>query len=354
MRNIGFDLIEDLNKLGGGAALNQTFGTRIVCTSAAGKQQNIWVIGANDVQARKRIQGSTLKGLIVEELALLPEDFFNFAWSRLSVAGAKMWCSYNPEGPAHWAKKKVVDRCQEYGGEVVHFRMRDNPSLGDDVIQRYERSFQGHFYKRMIEGQWSAASGACFPEWETTNKRFVDGGRWHLAMDWAVSGTLAALAIHSKGMQGIVSHEHYYRGREHVSLTEDQAVEKICDWWLRATGTPTRGVLLWPDPATPVTFKRKMRAKGFQLRTSDNDVVPGIMTTAARLANQEVLIHEDCVELTDEMSGYTWDQTAADRGEDKPNKENDHGCDALRYWAHSTGKAYRMMKPMSVREALKQ
>ena len=104
----------------------------------------MWIIGANDAKARRRIQGSTLKGLVVEEMTLLPEDFFQMAWSRLSVEGAKMWASYNPEGPAHWAKRKVIDQPERYGANVVPFRLRDNPSLSDEVISRYENNFTKH------------------------------------------------------------------------------------------------------------------------------------------------------------------------------------------------------------------
>ena len=50
------------------------------------------------------------------------------------------------------------------------------------------------------------------------------------------------------------------------------------------------------------------------------------------------------------MAGYQWDPAKSERGDDAPLKYADHGCDALRYFAHSTGKLYRMTKPTTVAE----
>ena len=355
MRNVGFDLIDMLEGIGVAARLDRQVGTRIIAGEVS-----VWLIGANDAKARKRIQGSTLKGLVVEELTLIPRDFFWMAWSRLSVDGAKMWASYNPEGPAHWAKKEVVDKSQDFGGCVLRFYMRDNPSLSASVIARYERSFTGHFRKRLIEGEWAAASGACFPTWTTTQDEAPEGSVWHLALDWAVSGTLAALAIASKGRHAVVRHELYHEGRTDGLLNEVEVGERVAAWWrseCSSDGTINWANLpnsfAWLDPATPATFKRILRRHGFIVRASDNAVVPGIVTTASRLASGEVQVHEGCTRLAEEMSGYIWDDVAAEAGEDKPVKKADHGCDALRYWAHSTGKAYRSMRTTGVREALR-
>lgn len=343
MRNMGFDFIDAVNAIKGASArIDKTFGTRIVVKGKA--EQSIWIIGANDAKARRRIQGSTLKGLVVEELALLPEDFFNMAWARLSESNAKMWASYNPEGPAHWAKRRVIDRADDYGGKVLHFRMRDNPSLDDEVLARYERSFHGHFYRRYISGEWAAAEGACYPDWEVTDDDFQHGTS-HLAIDWAASGTLACLQIRARGRQAVVTDEMYHEGKTEGLMNEIDVAARIATW----AGRP---MPCWIDPSAPNSFKNLLRRKGLLVRGADNDVVPGIVTTAGRLASGEVKIHRRCEKLQTELSSYVWDDAASEKGEDKPLKKADHGCDALRYWAHSTGKAYRAMKPARVREAL--
>ena len=352
MRNMGFDFIDTVNRMPGCSAhFDRTYGTRIVVFGKS--EQYVWIIGANDLRARKRIQGSTLKGLVVEELTLLPKDFFWMAWSRLSVDGAKMWASYNPEGPSHWVKKEVVDQPESFDGREIKFCMRDNPTLSEKVIERYEKSFTGHFRRRLIEGQWAAASGACYPMWELTDKDLPEGKSMpnvHLAIDWAVSGTLAVLLITRKRRKAVVADEFYHEGRTEGLLTEIQVADKIHAWWgqkkLKAV------VYAWVDPTTPSTFKRLLRERGFTVRNADNSVVPGIVTTAKRLSIGEIKIHKRCKNLQTELAGYVWDDAAAEKGEDKPIKSSDHGCDALRYFAHSTGKAYHAMVETKVREAL--
>ena len=303
--------------------------------------------------ARRRIQGSTLKGLVVEELALLPEDFFQMAWSRLSVEGAKMWCSYNPEGPAHWAKRHVIDRAEEYDGVVIRFFMKDNPSMSAEVIARYERSFTGHFYKRLIEGQWAAATGACYPTWFTT-PHDMETQNVGLALDWGVSTTLACLALQINKQECVVAHELFHHAPETQVLTEREAADMVLAWWGSTVGDLGRNrPMAWLDPNTPASFKGLLRKGGFHIRGADNSVVPGIITTGARLAAGEIKVHERVTELADELASYTWDAAASDRGEDKPTKKSDHGCDALRYFAHTTGKAFRAMKMPKVKEVLR-
>lgn len=46
-------------------------------------------------------------------------------------------------------------------------------------------------------------------------------------------------------------------------------------------------------------------------------------------------INKRCVRLIDELGVYLWDEKAAERGVEQPLKENDHACDALRYFVNT-------------------
>ena len=51
------------------------------------------------------------------------------------------------------------------------------------------------------------------------------------------------------------------------------------------------------------------------------------------LLNLEMLIFSNsCTETIKEFASYIWDEKAAEHGEDKPVKQHDHGCDAVRYF----------------------
>ena len=64
---------------------------------------------------------------------------------------------------------------------------------------------------------------------------------------------------------------------------------------------------------------------------ADNSVLDGIRTVASMLGAKKLKISTECSNLIDEMHGYMWDSKAQAIGVDKPIKQNDHACDALRY-----------------------
>ena len=60
--------------------------------------------------------------------------------ARLSVPGAKLWTTYNPESPAHWFMRHLLDRMDLYTRvRITDFRLEDNPVLSDEVKDRYRR-----------------------------------------------------------------------------------------------------------------------------------------------------------------------------------------------------------------------
>jgi len=48
-------------------------------------------------------------------------------------------------------------------------------------------------------------------------------------------------------------------------------------------------------------------------------------------------VHDSCEKTKEELTLYSWDQKAQERGDDKPLQENDHLMDALRYAVMSIG-----------------
>ena len=334
MRNLGFGLLDSVRVLGGSAEIDKRYGTRIQVQGAHGALQSVWVIGAADERARRRIQGSTMKSLVIEEATLLPRDFFHFAWTRLSVAGAKMWASLNPEGPSHWFKLEVVDKLFAYDGRLVKFLMRDNPSLLPETIQRYEASLEGFRYARLIEGEWAAAAGAIWPHVKITDEVPDDHKQVTLVLDWATSGTMAVIAVRHNWPvdRAVVAHELYHVGRDEGLLTADEAAAKVAAWCVGEVGFAVDGVRVLHDPSMPDVMEQRLRFHGFVVGHAVNDVLPGIALTNSLLREEHVVLHRRCGKLLTEIRGYSWDEQAAMYGEDKPLKSEDHGCDDLRYF----------------------
>ena len=332
MRNIGFDFMSIVADLGARCELDKKFGTRILVGN-----RNVWIIGASDAKARKRIQGATLKGLMIDEVVLIPKDFFLMAWGRLSVSGSKMWLTFNPESPAHWVKQEVVDRMDAFNAESVFFNLDDNPTLAENVKERYRNSFTGHWARRLIEGEWAGASGLIFPEYESCDKEPIPNGKWRAALDWGASGVLHALLASVKGTQVKVIAESRYDARQRGVRTESDAIDSVVSW-LSGASTGASGIPVYVDPSTPAGAKRLIRKNGHKCLDANNEVLTGLSRTAALLSAGTVRIcPEKCPELVKEMASYQWDDVSTEKGVDAPIKQNDHGVDALRYLIHSVG-----------------
>lgn len=348
MRNSGQPLLDYFESLGARAYFVRNLGHRIIL-EYQGRKTSIWVIGGSNRGAASRIQGATFKGMLIDEVVLVPEKFFMQAWGRLSVAGAKLWCSYNPEGPRHWFKRKVVDEIESFDGYVVNFALEDNPTLPPEVVNRYNRSFTGHFHDRLIRGLWVGASGLIFPAWRFASEA-LESDEWAFSLDWGVSSVFTSLGFETKGARADVVAELYHDARHSRPRSEGEHLEHFLAWAEGLCGS-VRGKICWVDPNTPNSFKRSLRGAGMRVRNADNSVVPGIVTTSTRLARGEVRIHKACENLVKEISSYQWDADKSDIGEDAPMKQDDHTCDALRYFAHSTGKRLRAI-PTTVRSIL--
>lgn len=340
MRNVGNPMLDFYRSIGVKAEFTKNLGSRILLRFA-GKETIVWVIGASTTQATDRIQGATLKGMLIDEIVLIPEEFFMQAWGRLSVDGAKLWGTYNPAAPRHWFKRKVIDRIADYDGHVVAFHLDDNPTLSKSVKVRYEKSYTGHFYDRLIRGEWVGAAGLIFPRWYPVEED-LPGEHYEFSLDWGVAGVFAALAFHTRQPKAHAVSELYYDARNESSCrTEAEHLHHFVTW---AEGFPRTHKMrprVWVDPSTPASFKRLLRENGFIVRHGSNEVIPGIVTTGSRLASGDLRIG-DCPNLIRELDSYQWDAKKSDEGLDVPVKQDDHTVDALRYFAHSTGKAYRM------------
>jgi phage terminase large subunit len=79
--------------------------------------------------------------------------------------------------------------------------------------------------------------------------------------------------------------------------------------------------------------------------SADNAVKDGINTVSTLFALDRLRIHESATGLIDEIPGYSWDDAAAAKGEDKPIKQDDHSCDALRYGVRTTESLWRPYIP---------
>lgn len=138
----------------------------------------VWLEGANDERAESKIRGMTLGGAYVDELTQIPEDFYTMLLSRLSIKGAKLYATTNPDTPNHWVKTDIIDN-EEIDKKIWNYTLDDNVILKKDNEEYFEQlkkeyqSMGGVFYQRFILGQWVLAEGLIYKQFANNQEMFM-------------------------------------------------------------------------------------------------------------------------------------------------------------------------------------
>lgn len=299
----------------------------LVVISRGSTENYYYIFGGKDEGSQDLVQGITLAGILLDEIALMPESFVNQATGRCSVDGSKFWCNCNPAGPGHWFKKQWIDERQKRNLLYLHFTMEDNLSLSEQIRARYRAMYTGIFYRRYILGQWCLAEGLVYefdPERHVTDD-LPECGEWYISCDYGTLNPFSAGLWCVRDGVAVRVAEFYHSGREQQrQLTDEEyyrAIEQL------AGDRDIRHIVVDPSAASFIACIRSH--KRFSVRKAKNDVMYGIRLTAMMLQAGVIKIGSGCKDAIREFGLYRWD----DKGEvDKPVKENDHAMDDIRYF----------------------
>lgn len=292
-------------------------------------------IGANDVQAEGKIRGLTASGIYIDEATLIPQTFWNQALARLSVRGAKLFATTNPDSPYHWLKTDFIDRQAELNLKHFTWSIDANTTLDPEYVSSLKAEYKGLWYKRFIDGLWVMAEGAIYDFFDEEQHCISELPRadWKFAAcDYGTSNATAAgiFGVCNNPQSGQprvwLEREYYHSGRDSGSTKTDAQYAAEIKAWLE--GENIREFVLDPSAAS---FRGALQAVGIPTRDADNDVLNGIRTVSSMMHTGLFKIHKSCLNTIKSVSGYMWDRKAQERGEDKPLKVNDHACDKVRY-----------------------
>lgn len=304
-----------------------------VIISTNGWSNTYFLFGGKDEASYMLIQGITLAGVLLDEVALMPKSFVDQACARCSVPNSKLWFNCNPAGPEHWFYKEWVLRQKEKNALHIHFTMDDNLSLSAKIKERYERMFSGVFYDRYVRGLWVLAEGLVYPMF---NKSCIvpvvdrEYDRYVVSMDYGIKNPTAMLLWGRCNDVWYVVQEYYHSGRE---TNEQKTDQQYYDELVKLCGDlPIWRVIVDPSAASFITLVEQKRQ--FKIWDADNAVLEGIQHTASALNDGKIKVNDCCKRTIQEFGLYSWDDKAT---EDKPIKQNDHAMDALRYFVQTVG-----------------
>ena len=274
-----------------------------------------YCFGANNEASQDVLQGLTAAGALADEGALFPQSFTDQMIGRCSVDGAKIFINCNPRGPYHYMKIEFIDKRWEKQIYYLHFIMDDNLSLSEKVKQRFRRMFSGVFFKRYILGLWVMAEGIIYDMFDEDRHKVPATDRAYT--EYYVSGDYGK--------------EYYYSGKDKGKQKTDEEYYQDLEKFIG--DIKIKAVIVDPSAASFIATIKKHRK--FRVKKANNDVLEGIRNVATALSNELINYNDCCLNTFREFFSYVWDVKAAERGEDKPAKQNDHCLDADRYFINT-------------------
>lgn len=315
--------------------------------------REVQLVGFSDKRSEAVIRGLTLAGAYIDEATLMPEGTFVQLLGRLSVDGAKLFFTTNPDSQSHWLRRRYLSRLRDLPDwRTFHFTMPDNPALSAEYVASKRREFTGLWYRRFIQGEWVSAEGAIYDSWDPDRhvipwedtpplRRLLGVG-----LDYGTTNPSSAvlLGLTDDGTLVLVDEWRHDPAQSNHRLTDAQVSSQLREWL-------TQGHLPYPsdlqpewvfvDPAA-ASLKVQLHQDGERRVTdADNQVHYGIRTVASLLALGALTVTDRCQGVIDEAPSYAWDPKATEKGEDKPLKIADHSLDAARYALVTTETIWR-------------
>lgn len=326
-RNLVTPLLTPLKELN--FKVEEKYSDNLLTLSYKGRVNRFYLFSGKDEGSASLIQGMTLSGILLDEVALMPRSFVEQALARCSVSGSTFWFNCNPEYPSHWFYNEWIKKKDEKNALYIHFTMKDNPSLTQKTIKRYEKMYSGAFYRRFVKGEWVAVNGAVYPFMENHNN-FPDVPNGEFC-DFAVScdyGTVNPASFGLWGKQNDTWYridEYYFDSKkEGYQRTDEEHYKALC-----ALIGDKKVSKITVDPSAASFIEVIKRHQKFMVVPATNSVIDGIRMVSSALKEGRIKICNNCKDSMREFSLYRWSENAKN---DTVIKENDHAMDDIRYF----------------------
>ena len=302
---------------------------------------NFWCVDAQTESAAAKIQGMTLAGAYLDEVALMPESFVIAVSERCSLAGAKIVGTCNPKEPSHWLKTKYIDRGLDVGCRNVSFSLLDNPTLDQEYIDNLIKTHTGTWRDRNLLGKWVAGSGMIWPTYTVEDYPSSDPTAWYVSVDAADRTVTHALLFGLWDDKLYVVDEWYYDAHQSGELAPEQKVAQYLDYF----GT-YRNITNWVVDrnafAELATIRHFIGGLAVEALNTPSSRPQSIDQTYLWLHKGDCVISPQCYRLLASIQDFTHDKQSRNIRNDK---KTDHGADALRnmiWWWVNTNTTIRL------------
>ncbi|PXY27421.1 phage terminase large subunit [Prauserella muralis] len=327
--------------------------------AAAWRYTNGSIINVGGMDKPTKIMSSEYDVIYVQEAIELGKEDWEACSSRLrngKVSFQQLIADTNPSHANHWLKK----RADTGSTKILWSKHEDNPVYFDEHGQPTERgraylerldALTGVRKLRLRDGLWVSAEGIIWEEWDEAihlvDRRPIPDSwpRWWV-VDFGYTNPFVCQFWAEDPDGRLWRYREIYHTRR---LVEDHArqILKLVAPGGRWKEPKPRAIVCDHDAEDRATLERHL---GMSTVAAKKDVTPGIEAVATRFRRagdgkprlmlmRDSLVERDadldarelptCTE--EEIPGYVWDVQDGKPPKEQPVKENDHGCDAMRY-----------------------
>lgn len=275
--------------------------------------------------------GALCRLWIEEAYEIMSEDAFN----RLdeSIRGQlpngmyhQVVLTFNPWSDRHWLKKRFFDEPSENVLALTTNYMC-NEFLGESDLALFEEMKKNpKRYKVAGLGEWGVVDGLVYENWKEQDfsideVRKLQGGKAIFGLDFGYTTGPTALfcgVVDAAERRLYVFDELYER-----ALTNRAIAERV-----QRLGYTKEAIIA--DCAEPKSIT-ELREFGLTRARASKKGADSILNGVQRIQDYEIIVHPRCVNFLTEISQYQWEKDRFGKYTGKPEDDNNHLMDAMRY-----------------------
>ena len=275
--------------------------------------------------------GALCRLWIEEAYEIMSEDAFN----RLdeSIRGQlpdgmyhQVVLTFNPWSDRHWLKKRFFDEPSDNVLAMTTNYLCNEFLSESDLVLFEEMKKNPKRYQVAGLGNWGVVEGLVYENWKEQefNVDVIRGqtgikSAFGLDFGYTVDPTALVCMLVDMANKKIYIFDELYE----TGLTNQQLASRITDMGYAKEK-------IRADSAEPKSIEELYQAglKGItRARKGKDSILNGIQ----RIQDYELIVHPRCVNVLRELSTYQWAKDRFEKYTGKPEDENNHAMDALRY-----------------------
>ena len=270
------------------------------------------------------IEGGQYDAIWLDEAGQMSSWTWTVVQARLGLKQGRCLLTTTPYS-LNWLYREIYQRAKKGDKNyfVSQFPSTDNPYYPQEEFERAAGSMDERTFAMRYKGEFRKMAGLVWPDFSSWVCQHEDidtalqeaqgepqSVRWVGGIDWGYNNPFVGLSAFIDSDDVMWMYRERYQTR---TLLADHA-KNLVD-----------GTEYFADPSGRQEIE-EMNSLGIMVKGSINDVAMGIERVADRGKTGRLMVSPECRNLISEAETYRYKEET-----DKPIKEHDHCCDAMRY-----------------------